>query len=131
MVSFDQPRPTLDVMRGSAEEGQHVRIAGQDDPLDVHQSFIAWAESETLTVSTSVVQITEDLRGHEYAFITCAAASIRFWVDGTVPTASTGHHLNPGDTLELFGTTELTRFRAIRQNSSNATLSVSVGMVAA
>ena len=128
MVGNPQPRrPTLDVMRGSVEEGQHVRIAGQDDPIDVHQSFIAWAESETLTVSTSVVQITEDLRNYQYAFITVEDQTVRYWIDGTVPTASSGHRVLANDIIRLHGTTELERFRVIRQDGTDATLRVTMG----
>ncbi len=122
-----QPRPTLDIPRGSAETGQDVTVVGQERPLDAQRPFIAWAESESLTIGTSVVQITEDLRNYEYAFITIETATIRFWIDGTIPTATTGHVADAGDLIELFGITELERFRAIRRDGTSATLRVTVG----
>jgi len=84
--------------------------------------------SETLTVSSAAVGITAaELAGQpDYAFITVEGAAIRFWVDGTDPTATVGHPAENGGTIELFGD-ELVKFRAIRRDGVNATLSISLG----
>ncbi len=93
-------------------------------PLD---DDVVWTGFETLTVSTSVKQITVALRANNRAFITTEDEAVRFRVDGGDPTSSTGHRLLLNDPLELEGQDELENFRAIRQNGSDATVSVTVG----
>ena len=84
---------------------------------------------ETLTVSTTAVAITATIidQQHDNALITCEAASVRFRLDGTAPTATVGHVLDPGDILELRGC-ELGKFQAIRRDGTDATLQVSTGV---
>ena len=84
---------------------------------------------ETLTVSTVAVAITATIidQQHDNALITCEAASVRFRLDGTAPTATVGHVLDPGDILELRGG-ELGKFQAIRRDGIDAILQVSTGV---
>ena len=85
---------------------------------------------ETITVSTVAKTITATLidQQHDNALITCEAASVRFRLDGTAPTATVGHVLDPGDVLELCGMGELGKFQAIRRDGADATLQVSTGV---
>ncbi len=47
------------------------------------------------------------------AWITVEDQSIRYWVDGTTPTASVGHLVNAEGTIEIEGIENLKRFKAI------------------
>ena len=86
---------------------------------------------ETLTISTAAVAITAGIidQHHDDALITVETAAVRFRIDGTAPTATVGHILNPGDTLGLRGMGEMSKFQAIRKDGTDATLQVSTGTV--
>ncbi len=59
------------------------------------------------------------------AFITAETASIRFTVDGTTPTATVGHLVNPGTTVvKLDSNEDIAAFRAIRTGAISATIHV-------
>lgn len=126
-MTSDLQRPTLDKIVGTRESGQHVLLTGTEVPIPVEED-VNHTGHRSITVSNSVVQIPEDLRSNDRAVITVESEVIRFWVDGGVPTATEGHELRPIDTLYLTGTDELVKFRAIRRDSSDATLRVTVGM---
>ena len=83
---------------------------------------------ESVTVSTTGIGITSTLTDNQenYALVTCETASVRFRLDGTAPTSSVGHVLDPGDALVLEGD-EVRNFLAIRKDGADATLRVSVG----
>jgi len=49
---------------------------------------------------------------------------IRFRIDGGLPSASSGHYFNSGDTLVLAGTQAIQQFRAIRGADTDAVLKV-------
>lgn len=57
------------------------------------------------------------------ALLTLETAQIRFRYDGTDPTATVGHVLNPNDVLRLEGI-QLQKFKAIRTGSTSGVLSV-------
>ncbi len=86
---------------------------------------------ESLTISSTAVSITATVidQHPDDALITVEAASVRFRIDGTAPTATVGHILGPGDVLKLRGMGELGNFQAIRRDGSDATLRVSTGTV--
>lgn len=79
---------------------------------------------EAITVSNTAIGFTSV--AYNYALVTVETDSIRFRVDGTDPTSSEGHKLDPGDTVELLGGNAILYFRAIR-TSSDATIRVSLG----
>lgn len=85
---------------------------------------------ESITVSTNVKNIAAANidQHHNFALIECETAAVRYRLDGTGPSSSVGHILNPGDVLELQGLAELSGFGAIRRDSTDATLRVSTGM---
>lgn len=86
-------------------------------------------QKESVTVSSTAIGITGTLTDNQenMALITLETAAIRFWLDGTAPTSSVGHILDPGDVLRLEDG-ELLGFKAIRKDGTNATLRVSVGV---
>lgn len=79
---------------------------------------------ESITVGSTAVGLTST--AYNYAHATVEADSVRFRVDGTDPTATEGHKLDPGDIVELIGGNAIINFRAFRV-SSDATLRVSLG----
>ena len=51
-------------------------------------------------------------------------APVRYWMDGTAPTATTGHRADVNDIIELGSAEEALNFRAIRETSVSATLEI-------
>lgn len=96
--------------------------------IDTAKEGADYTDFESITVSTTVKTLGKVGSGHTSAFITVATASIRFRVDATInPTATVGHLLGTGDTLELDSHAQLVNFKAIRSGGTDATLSVSYG----
>lgn len=109
----------------------------------VHGPSYAYA-FETLTISTAAVGCTAatikviaagtgapgDHAALTYtreaceAFVTCESQAVRYRWDGTDPTSSVGHILNPGDTLTIEGYDNIKAFRAIRKDAADSTLQV-------
>lgn len=86
---------------------------------------------ESVSVSSTAVGITTTVSDGvkpAAALISVEGASIRFCVDGTTATASVGHTADPGDVIELTDRGEVTNFSAIRKDSTDATLKVTVGV---
>lgn len=54
--------------------------------------------------------------------MTLETAQIRFTIDGTAPTTSVGHLLNPGEMLKLDSLADITAFRAIRTGATSGSL---------
>lgn len=77
---------------------------------------------EALAVSSTAVSLVNG-DAASYALVTVDSNTIRFRIDGVDPTASTGHALAAGGTLELIDREQVRRFRAIRE-SADATLRV-------
>jgi len=78
------------------------------------------SEHESLTIDDTAGGIA--LTASKYgtctkALITVETAQIRFTVDGTAPTATVGHVLNPGDNLDIDSNEDVAAFRAIRTGS--------------
>ena len=123
-------RPTLDHMVGTREDGQTVTIAGAEVPIPIADwlASVRWLGFDTLTVSTTAVSIPDAIRDNEVAMITFETAIVRIRVEGGAPTASVGHDLRPGDIVYLTNSDELSRFRAIRKDSADATLTITVGV---
>lgn len=55
-------------------------------------------------------------------YVTCESAQCRFTYDGTAPTTSLGHVLNPMDSLYVEGLQNMRNFRAIRTGTTSAKL---------
>ena len=94
--------------------------------LAVTVNLIDAQTKESLTVSTVAKTLTSGTYGsNNRAFIQCQDANVRYWLDGSTPTTSEGHILYKGEALELHGSTELTNFKVIRDDSVDAVLAVS------
>jgi hypothetical protein len=65
--------------------------------------------------------------GTRYAVLTVEAATLRFTVDGTPPTPSVGHLVEPGDIIRLNSHEDIVAFRAIRTAASDGILQCSYG----
>lgn len=88
---------------------------------------------ETITVAGTAVGFTAATlspgagEGAETALLTLESGQIRWRADGTAPTATVGHVMDPGDVLTLSGGQTLQLFRAIRTGGVSGSLSVSYG----
>ena len=51
-------------------------------------------------------------------------AQIRYRLDGTAPTATTGTPMDPGDEIIIYGVPDIASFRAIRTGGVSGTLDV-------
>lgn len=109
---------------GDAEHGQYVQPGSNFPTMEVTPD---WTATQSLTVSSSSVQLDDRRLSNNYALITSETAVVRFWLDGTVPTATTGHELGIGDILELTAADELQDVQFIRRDPTDATLRVSYG----
>ena len=102
------------------------------NPLPVEMVAGAGNETkdyETVTVSTTAIGLTPQVnRNVTRAFITVETARIRFHTSAEdVPTSSVGHEGFAGDIIKLESAHEVANFRAIRRDSTDATLRVSYG----
>jgi len=79
---------------------------------------------ETITVGTTAVGFTTatyktDTHTAQRAVVTIEDAGVRYRYDGTNPTSSVGHQLNPGDTLLVVGRGNLDNIKFIRSGTSD------------
>lgn len=82
---------------------------------------------ESLTIDATVGGIALTAGTYltrRYAEITIETAPIRFTVDGTAPTTTVGHLVNPGDVIRLDSNEDITAFRAIRTTATSGTIKV-------
>ncbi len=95
--------------------------------LEKAEHDVDYDTGESLTVSTSAVQLTANKYGNrDEAFITVEVGPVRFWPND-VPTASAGHILYVDDQLKLHSATDIQRIRFIRKDGNDATLRCSYG----
>jgi hypothetical protein len=80
------------------------------------------AGNQTLTISTSVVTLTVP-SGATHALATVEGGDVRFWEDGTNPTASAGLLLISGNAVEFSNLANVKLIKATGQ--SDATLNIS------
>lgn len=100
-------------------------------------------DHEAITVSTSAIGLTAgklttanlanavsgeqsyiEVKRVSKALITVETDLVRFRIDGTNPTSSTGHQLSAGDSLEISGFQNLTNIRFIRSGAADATIRI-------
>ena len=113
-------RATPDVL-GDGKAGEilldpahRVQIVESGDPIGF----------EALTVGTSAVGLTPTT-GATQAEITVELADVRVRSDGTDPTATVGHLILDGAVISLSSAKDIAAFKAIRDASTNVTLSIS------
>lgn len=115
----------LDYRIGNPHVGQGVFLTGAERVIDAAPPQLSHQDNESLTVSTTSLPLTASIaEAYNYALITVETDAVRFWLDGSAPTASVGHLLNVGDSVLLEGRAEVDRFRVIRV-TADATLRVS------
>ncbi len=94
----------------------------------VRQDVPDWQGTDTLTVSTTAIPLDEGLRlAHNYCRIVVNTEGIRLWLDGTIPTASSGQLFSPGDVIVLESKDELQDAQFIRASGSDSVLSCMFG----
>jgi hypothetical protein len=84
---------------------------------------------ETLTVSNTALGFTSGLINQgggqaTFALVTVAVDNVRFWSDGTAPTATVGHIVVAGTPVSVCGFDNIKNFKMIRV-TTDATVSVS------
>lgn len=83
---------------------------------------------ESVTVAASSKSLTSATYGDaQFAEVTCETATVRFWLGGTTPTATTGHMLYPGDVLKLNSHSQIVDVRFIRVTGTSSVLRCSYG----
>ena len=90
------------------------------EPLD-HETLVVSTVSIGLTAGT----IQQAAGNAAIASVTVEGDSIRFWTDGTAPTASVGHEVAADGGFLICGLNSIKNFRAIRSGVGDATLQVS------
>ena len=88
--------------------------------------------TESLTVSNTVQVLTPAIYGPsattpggaEVAFLTNYGAAIRYFYDGSTPSASVGHVLPDGGILTLSGQNQLQDFKCIRLSSTDSIVTI-------
>jgi len=105
-------------------------MAGNTTKINMIAGLFKAFAFEQITISTAVKTLTSatyrfDSSGEKAkrALITCENAQIRYTYDGTTPTASVGHLLNPMDILVLTGSDNISNFKAIRKGSTDGQIS--------
>lgn len=78
---------------------------------------------QQITVSTSAVGLTLP-KGAIRAVVGVEAQPLRYRDDGTNPSASVGYLVVAGGTVEVYGSTALSKFKAIRSGGTDAVLNV-------
>ena len=110
---------------GNTTHGIAVFLTGATERIPVETPLLSYQNKESITVSSAALPLTANLAdSYSDALITVETDAVRFWLDGTAPTASLGHKLDVGDVLVLTGRAELDGFRVIRV-TTDATLRVS------
>jgi hypothetical protein len=88
--------------------------------------------TETLTVTNAVQVLTPSIYapnqatpgGAEVAFVTNYGAAIRYYYDGSTPSASVGHVLPDGGIITLTGQNQLQSFKAFRLSAVDSVLTI-------
>ena len=104
--------------------------------MDALSDQYIWGAHESITVSSTAVGFTSTTRTPttgDFKNMTARIAhcmvetdNIRYRVDGTNPTSTTGHLKYASSEFYIMGTTAIKKFRAIR-TSTDATLKVNYG----
>lgn len=85
-------------------------------------------EKLTIDATAGGIALTAGTYGtRRYAVITIDDADIRFTVDGTTPTSTTGHLCSVDDIIELNSNEDIASFRAIRTGSASGVIQCSYG----
>ena len=84
-------------------------------------------DKETITVSSTAVGFTSSkITNCKIAFCTLDAdgGAIRYWFDGSTPTATQGHYVAAGGSFTISGNNNIRNFKAIRAGTDDGILQV-------
>ena len=116
---------------GEEGQGAWVDQAGSDDGashgVEQRPKGANWRHHQILTVSTSVLPLQHVDHGHSDVTIEVQNAAIRYTLVGGPPTASVGRQGLVNDLIILENATEVSGFRVIRRDQSDATLDITYG----
>lgn len=106
----------IKVMDGTLDSTNKMRVDGSGYILAkiAPVQLTTIAGNQTLTVSTSVITLTVPGTA-THAFITVEAGDIRYWEDGSNPSATTGLYLPAGGSAELTNLANLKFIKASGQ----------------
>ncbi len=115
------------IPRGTPEGGAYVQTP-DGRPLATIEAVPDWTGSDSLTVSSVTVLLQEGRRlSNNYCLIAVETAAVRFWLDGTAPTSTTGLVAEVGDIIILETVDELQDVQFIRRDGADAVLSCNFG----
>ena len=122
-VSEDNPLPVRPI---SNEDDEPIRVQVNGIAPVRDEPLVPLGKQTGLSVAATAVSLTLPSGPQpKRALIQVFTAPIRFWVDGSAPTTTTGHRADYYDTIELKGYNEIVNFLAIRESAASATLEVS------
>ncbi|MCW7077308.1 MAG: hypothetical protein OCU18_08545, partial [Candidatus Syntrophoarchaeum sp.] len=99
-------------MSGDYIEYETGKFAPVVAPISVDSGLTCF-DHEILTVTDSVTSLTSGTYlDATRAEMTLETAQIRYWIDGTDPTSSQGHPVNPGDLIILDSASQIANFKA-------------------
>ena len=89
----------------------------------------AYTTKEIISVAGVSTPLTATVYlNSRHALVTVEGVPIRFWKDGSTPTATQGHLCEPGDVIPLRNQDQIRKFKAITPSGATATLMVSYGV---
>ena len=87
-----------------------------------------WIGKETLAVDSTVRRFNpKKYANADIAHIDVQVAAIRYYLDGSNPSTTSGHIAYPGDIIDLENRKEIEDFAAIEDTATDAVLEVSFG----
>ena len=84
-------------------------------------------DKETITVGSTAVGFTSSkISNCKIAFCTLDpdGGAIRFWIDGSTPTSTSGHYVAPGGNITIAGPNNISNFKAIKAGTRDGVLQV-------
>lgn len=98
-----------------------VYVTYDSEAVTVAAVAIGFTSSKTLPTGTTY---KAQLATFTIECVTTAPCPVRILATGTNPTASVGLIMNAGDIGTVYGTRDITRFKAIRTGANSASISV-------
>ena len=108
-------------------DDEHGQLVQTNTVLPTQATVPEWDITYQLTVSTTSVNLGQNIYGRNYAIITCETSPVRYRLDSIAPTATIGHPIEVGGGIELESFDELNKVRFIRRDGADATLTISIG----
>lgn len=120
-VQGDLAKALALLLSGTAPDGSTVGSGGTDTALVAYDGATATI-SNTAVVAAPAVYAADGTTEAEALTVTVTANSIRFRVDGRVPTASAGILLGTNESIRVEGADNVAQLQMIRATGSDATV---------